>query len=332
MTLKLVTVGTSMITDVFIDALKQVEGIQLYGVYSRDAEKARRFAHKHGVQISYHDWQSLCQDQSVDVVYVASPNDLHAPQSIELMKAGKHVICEKPYVLNHHQFQEIHQTALETNRFCFDALTTFHLPNLQVVKDHLNQLGDIKLFTSAMVQYSSRYDLLLEGQITNIFDVKHGGGALMDLGVYPIALCISLFGQPQKIAYIANQIESGIDTSGVLTFSYPKFQASLIFGKDSGGQNFTYISGEKACLHLPLQPSRLMSASLQHKAEVHEIGIKQVNNPMVYEIQAFRDVIVNHDTETYQTWMKLSEMMIKILDEARQQIQLKFPQDAQPKA
>ncbi len=327
MTLKLVTVGTSMITDVFLDALKQVDGIELAGVYSRDAERARLFAQKHGVSTSYSDWNDLCHAPDVDVVYVASPNDLHAPQSIELMNAGKHVICEKPYVLNHAQFLDVYKTAQSTQRFCFDALTTFHLPNIKQIKMHLDDLGPIKLFTSAMVQYSSRYDLLKQGQITNIFDVNHGGGALMDLGVYPIALCVSLFGAPERIHYQANQLDSGIDTSGVLTLGYPSFQASLIFGKDSSGQNYTYISGEQASLHVPLQPSRLTSVQLHRKADEKEIGLEQVKNPMVYEITAFKDIIANHDIQSYQAWMDLSEVVVKILDEARAQIQLSFPQD-----
>ena len=327
MTLKLATVGTSMITDVFIDALKQVEGIELAAVYSRDADKGRLFAQKHGVSTSYSDWNSLCHAPDIDVVYVASPNDLHAPQSIDLMKAGKHVICEKPYVLNHQQFLEVYQVAQQTHQFCFDALTTFHLPNLKHIRNHLDQLGPIKLFTSAMVQYSSRFDLLKQGQITNIFDVNHGGGALMDLGVYPLALCVSLFGAPERIHYQANQLDSGIDTSGVLSLAYPSFQASLIFGKDSSGQNFTYISGEQASLHVPLQPSRLTSVVLHQKAEALDVGQVQVKNPMVYEIKAFIDIMQRNDTQAYAHWMSLSEKMIKVLDEARHQIKLSFPQD-----
>ena len=332
MKLNVVTVGTSIITDAFIDALKHEPRFTLYGVYSRDLEKAKTFAAKHSVPHFYADWESLLKDPKVDVLYVATPNDLHATQSIQIMRANKHVICEKPYVLNHAEFLAVQAVSKLTQRFCFDAITNAHLPNLNIAQNALAHIQPVKLFSSSMVQYSSRYDLLLAGHLTNIFDPKHGGGALMDLGVYPITLAVLLFGSPQSIHYLANVIDNGVDTSGVLLMDYPGVKASLMFGKDSHGPNDTTIVGEKGYLHLPMQPSRFTQVYLVEKNKSTPLGVEQLANPMVYEIQSFAHILETHDWARYESLMHVSEQVIRIMDEARRQIHLSFPPDSDPTA
>jgi predicted dehydrogenase len=327
MNLNLVVVGTSIISDYFIDALKQTRGFTLYGVFSRSLEKAQAMATRHQAPKAYAEWSTLLEDPAVDVVYVATPNDLHAPHSIQLMEAGKHVICEKPYVLNLAEFTQVQAVSERTQRFCFDAITTLHLPNLEHARSALQHIQPIKLFSSAMVQYSSRYDALLENTLTNIFDPNHGGGALMDLGVYPITLAVALFGTPISIHYEANCIPNGIDTSGVLVMDYGTFKASLVVGKDSHGPNATHIAGEKGHLHLPMQPSRFTGVELLVKNASTQLGVEQVPNPMVYEIQAFADIVAANDWPRYRKLMTLTQQVIEILDEGRSQIGLRFPSD-----
>lgn len=137
---------------------------------------------------------------------------------------------------------------MRQNIFCFDAMTVMHLPNLQVIKDSLKEIEPIKLVTSAMVQYSSRFDLLAQGVIPNIFDLNHSGGALMDLGVYPLGLSIALFGKPESLHYECNKYVNGIDLSRGFNIKVSDKVVVCVIGKDSRGQNFTYISGEKGAV------------------------------------------------------------------------------------
>lgn len=325
--MKLATVGTSFITDLFIHALKAEGSFELNAIYSRSIEQGRQFADKHGVEKVITDWQTLLDDPDIEVVYIASPNDLHYSQSKQVLLAHKHVICEKPFVANHAEYADLVKTVQETNYFCFDAITVLHLPNLQVIKDHLNKIGNVKLMTSAMTQYSSRYDLLLNGQTPNIFDPNHAGGALMDLGVYPISLCVALFNEPKEIVYHANCHTNGIDLSGSMTMIYPNMLATFIFGKDCVGTNFTTISGEKGSIHIPMAPSRFTEVQLKMGQNTQQLGLETHPDAMHHEIKAFAEILETHDWTRYWKDMAITETVIKLMEKARQQIGLRFSND-----
>lgn len=324
--MKLATVGTSFITDLFIQALSEEPSFTLEAIYSRTEDKAKLFADKHSVQRIITDWNQLLTSD-IEVVYVASPNDLHFSQSLELLRAGKHVITEKPFVSNEKEFKELMKVVDETKTFCFDAIMPMHLPNMRVIEDTLPSLGRIHVISSTMVQYSSRYQILLDGQIPNIFDPKHSGGALMDLGVYPVTLAVRLLGKPQSIHYVASQHTNGIDLYGVLTLKYPDTIVSCTIGKNSEAANVTLISGEKGCLSIPSQPSQLRDVNwIQGKTQT-SIGVAQHPNGMVYEIKAFAHAIQTNDWTAYHSWMAVTQTVLSVLDEARRQIHLSFPAD-----
>ncbi len=324
--MRLATVGTSVITHHFLDALKHEPYFELAYVYSRSEEKGLDFAKQYEVPV-ISDWNTLLSQMDVDVLYVASPNDVHFSQCLDALKAHKHVICEKPFVSNLTEFNELMRVSNETKHFCFDAMTLMHLPNLKVIKEHLHEIEPIKLMNSSMVQYSSRYDLLAQGTIPNIFDLNHSGGALMDLGVYPMGLCIALFGKPESLHYECNKYVNGIDLSGVLTLKYPDKVCVCVIGKDSRGMNFSYISGERGAIVIPEQPSRLVSVQLITPKETRELGVEQAQNAMVEEIKAFAQILKNNDWQTYQSHVKNTEILMSCLDLARKQANIVFKAD-----
>jgi len=324
--MNIATVGTSVITQHFIDALKHEPFFKLTHIYSRSEEKGLEFASQYGVGV-ISDWSVLLNHPEIDVIYLASPNDVHFSQCIDVLRAHKHVICEKPFVSNLSEFNQVMEVVNETKHFCFDAMTVMHLPNLKVLKEALVKIEPIKLMNSAMVQYSSRYDVLLQGTLPNIFDLDHSGGALMDLGVYPMGLSIALFGKPESLHYECNRYVNGIDLSGVLTLKYPDKVVVCVIGKDSRGQNFTYISGEKGALVVPEQASRLVSVQLVTPYETVELGVEQAKNAMVHEIQAFADILKNNDWETFESHVKNTKILMTCLDEARKQANIVFKAD-----
>lgn len=324
--MNLATVGTSVITRHFIDALKQEPFFKFTHVYSRSMEKGLVFAQDYGVEV-ISDWDVILNHPDIDVLYIASPNDVHFSQCMATLSAHKHVICEKPFVSNLREFKEIMGLVYQTKHFCFDAMTTMHLPNLQVIKNALHEIEPIKLMTSAMVQYSSRYDELRQGNVSNIFSPDHSGGALMDLGVYPLGLSIALFGKPESLHYACNQHANGIDLSGILTLKYVDKVVVNVFGKDSHGQNFTYISGEKGSIVIPEQASRLVSVQLINSQATKNLGLEQAKNPMVHEIQAFAKLLKNNDWQTYETHVKITEILMTCLDEIRKQAKIVFKAD-----
>lgn len=324
--MRLATVGTSVITHHFLDALKHEPFFELAYVYSRSEEKGLEFAKQYDVPVIC-DWNTLLNKEDIDVLYIASPNDVHFAQCMDALRANKHVICEKPFVSNMREFKELMEVVYETKHFCFDAMTVMHLPNLQVIKDSLKEVEPIKLMNSAMVQYSSRYDLLAQGIIPNIFDLNHSGGALMDLGVYPLGLSIALFGKPESLHYECNKYVNGIDLSGVLTLKYPDKIVVCVIGKDSRGQNFTYISGGNGAIVIPEQASRLVSVQIVKPKETKDVGVAQAQNAMVHEIQAFASILKNSDWGVYESHVKNTEILMSCLDDVRKQVNIVFKAD-----
>lgn len=325
--LRLAIIGTSKISAYALDAFSKIEAYEIVAIYSRSAENAKDFMENFNVKRVITDFEVLKNDPSIDVVYVASPNGLHFKQSLELIKAHKHVITEKPFVSSVHEFNQLMKAVKENNHFCFDAIMPPHLPNYTLIKNTLEEIKPIHLISSSQVQYSSRYNALLDGKIENIFDPKMAGGALMDLGVYPLTDIISLFGIPNDAHYIARCHENGIDLSGIITLKYDDFNAVCLIGKDAQAHNQTVFMGEKGSIVCDGSASTLRSVILEKNRESHDISIKTLDNQMIYEMQDFADVILNKNWDLYYEWLNHTENVITVMEKLRTQIGLVFPND-----
>lgn len=311
-----------------MDAIQQVSDIELVSVYSRSEEKAKAFATKYHVNHYHSDFDALCLDPNIDVVYLASPNRLHYPQALQLLNASKHVIVEKPFAHHRQAFEHLMETARKVNRFCFDAIMPIHLPNFKILKAQVNEIGPVRLSNSMQVQYSSRYDALKAGKIENIFDPKMAGGALMDLAIYPITLACALFGLPLKSHYVANKHSNGIDLSGVLSLQYESHIFNCVIAKDCASHNETQIIGEESYLKIEGSISRIDSIEKISKLDKKNLSVPQMDNRMVYEIQDFVNCILENDQESYESWVQITRNALSVIDQSKQDIGLDFGDDA----
>ena len=151
-------------------------------------------------------------ESDVDTIYVALPNHLHYGFAKKALLAGKHVILEKPGTSNAAQMRELEKLAAQEKKMLLEAMNIHYLPVFQSLKEHLKDLGTIKIVSLNYSQYSSRYDAFRRGEVLAAFDPKRAGGALMDLNVYNIHAAVGLFGKPESVRYEAN-VEREIDTS-----------------------------------------------------------------------------------------------------------------------
>lgn len=325
--LRLCSIGTSMITGLALDAFSKSDDYEIVAFYSRSKVKAQAFVDRYQVNRVITDFEELKNAQDIDVVYVASPNGLHFSQSLELIEANKHVITEKPYVANLKEFEILQAAVKKHQKFCFDAIMPIHLPNFHLIKEKLELIKPIHMMNSSQVQYSSRYDALLKGDIANIFDPKFAGGALMDLGVYPITVSIALFGKPNDIEYQARRHENGIDLSGVITLKYDDMVSVCCVGKDAQAENNTIIMGEKGSLTSHGSASTLKDCILTQNRKSEDISCVQFENQMMHEMQDFAQVINSNDWKQYDAWMAITKEVISIMEIARKQIGLVFQND-----
>ena len=224
------TIGTSWITDSFIQCAHSTGLWQLVAIYSRNADTAAAFAAKYNLQTStsaYTSISALASNPSIRAVYIASPNSLHdqqARQFLDTAKTKKHLIIEKPATSNAAELEGLYALADAHGVFLLEAYRHLHEANFHVLRDvALPKLGTLGAAAAnaggggndgsnvgstvygaslTYASYSSRYDKVLSGGPTpNIFSLDFSGGSLVDLGVYPISLAISLFGLPDHQTY-----------------------------------------------------------------------------------------------------------------------------------
>ena len=182
------TIGSGVIVERMIEAMRLDGRYNLYCVYSRTKKRAKEFAEKHGIQKYYTDMEEMLNDENVDIVYVASPNSLHYSQSKMALEHKKHVINEKPFTPTLKECNELFEIAEKKGVYIFEAITNVHLPNYKIIKENLSNCGDIKMVQCNFSQYSSKYQKYKDHVQTNAFDPAFNGGALMDINVYNLHL------------------------------------------------------------------------------------------------------------------------------------------------
>ncbi|MEA4911366.1 MAG: Gfo/Idh/MocA family oxidoreductase [Oscillospiraceae bacterium] len=321
------TVGTGFIVDNFFDAVSRVPDMEVTCVYSRDKEKARGFAKKHGVTKYSCDKDAFLSDEALDIIYVASPNSLHFEWSRDALRAGRSVICEKPFVPTLRELETLVSLARERELFLFEAITVPHLPNYKLLREHLGALGSLRLVQMNFSQYSSRYKAFVDGKNPNVFNSEFAGGALMDINYYNLYFALCLFGEPLDIRYLANTAANGIDTSGVLTLRYDGFVCEAVGAKDSRSENFVQLQGDAGYIYLPHESSRCLSFDVHTAAGEAHYNAQTDENALYYELCDFADIYLSRDYLRLDELFENSLLATRMTERARRGAGILFPSD-----
>ncbi|WP_193437431.1 Gfo/Idh/MocA family protein [Sporolactobacillus pectinivorans] len=326
--MKLATIGTSKITDSFLEAVKETGRMTYEAAYSRVEEKAKSFSERHGGKLWFTSISELALSNEIDVVYVATPNGLHFEQVKALLAGGKHVICEKPIFSTMNELNQAFRLSEQHHVFLFEAIRNIQTPIFKRLKEELLRAGKIRSAVLQLIQYSSRYDLFLQGHVTNIFSPEFAGGALEDIGVYPLYVAVTLFGAPDDAAYYPVKLPNGIDGSGTLILRYDGFVCTVLCSKIAHSDAPSEIHGEKGTFSIN-NPSNISGLywTDAHSKEKKLIAENIADNDMIYEIAHFADVIENRDVEEYQRMKELSREVLRVMEKARKQNGILFPND-----
>jgi predicted dehydrogenase len=213
--------GTGGIAHTFVRDLRLTDSGVVSAVGSRSQGSADRFADELGIEGRHPSYEALVGDPGVDVVYVATPHPMHRDNAILALRARKAVLVEKPFAMNAAEATEIVEVARQTGLFAMEAMWTRFLPHIVVVRDWLalGVLGEIVTVTADHGQWFA------EDPESRLFAPELGGGALLDLGVYPVSLASMILGTPNRIASISDPAFTGVDA-----------QTSMVFGYASGAQ------------------------------------------------------------------------------------------------
>lgn len=325
--MKIGTIGTGFIVDTFLSAVHDIKEVECVAMYSRKEESAKALAEKYHIEKIYTDLNELFADPTIDFVYVASPNSLHYQYTYEALSHGKHVICEKPFTSTTTEMENLVNLAHEKKLMLFEAITTIHLPNYQLVKEHIDKLGQIRVIQCNYSQYSSRYDLFLAGETPNVFNPKFSGGALSDLNIYNLHFVLNLFGVPETANYTANKHVNGIDTSGVFVLKYPEFFAECVGSKDTNGLNFALIQGEKGYIHVENGANSCKKVTIKVNNEEVVLNNQTNNNLLYYELKDFSEIYQAKDFERCYQLLDYSKTVMGVLEKLRKSAGIEFEAD-----
>ena len=296
--IRLATIGTSAIVRTFLGVVRGIDGIEATVAYSRDLERARTFAAENGVASASADLPALLASGAVDAVYIASPNALHHAQALQVLRAGRHAFIEKPATLAAREFAELVDEARARDVVVFEAMRSAYDPTFDVVRELLPELGVVRGVSFSYCQRSARYDRVLSGERVNIFDPALGGGALNDLGVYPISALVDLFGEPTDVSALTIPVASGADGSGVALLRYEGFAADVSYSKITASARPSEIQGERATLEIDhiAAPARLTLRRTDGTVEVRDLRDPATNTGgpefnMAFEVRRFLDLV-----------------------------------------
>ena len=320
-------IGTNFITDWVINGARQDSRFNLVAVYSRTQETADSFADKHQIPHTFTSLQAMAASPLIDAVYVASPNFLHAEQSILMMNHGKHVLCEKPFASNVKEVKAMIATAQANNVVLMEAMKTTLTPNFIAVRDNLSTIGTVRRYFSSYCQYSSRYDKYREGIILNAFNPALSNGAMMDIGVYTIYPLVVLFGRPQEIKATGIKLSSGVDGQGSICLSYPEMEATVIYSKIANSSLPTEIQGEEGNITLN-RINIIESVKLTHrKGGEEELTQPATHDEYYHEVHEFLNLIETGVTVSTINSHQNSLITMEIMQEVRRQLGVVYPAD-----
>ena len=320
--LKLGIIGTGAISHHFIEAAHASGQYQLATIYSRNLETAEQFARRYS-NVQLFDQLDVFLMSSFDVVYIASPNSLHYSQAKTALLSDKHVILEKPAVIKPEEWKDLVQTAQDNQRFIFEAARNYHEDAFATIKNFLVN-KQILGADFNYAKYSSKMPNLLAGDTPNVFSDRFAGGALMDLGIYPIYAAVRLFGKPTHATYQAQKLDNSIDLNGDGMLYYPDYQVHIKAGKNITSNLPCEIYTTDGTLTLNTIEHVQSATFTDHQGNEVQLPIQQAPHTMTEEVAAFANMIKQAELTLYQSWIDDATHVHDLLYTMRQNAGIRF--------
>ena len=320
-------VGTNFIADWILEAAREEPRFEASAVYSRRRETGEVFALRHSIPTMFTSLEEMARSPLIDAVYIASPNALHATQSILFMNHGKHVLCEKPLASNAAEARSMIETSQRHKVTLMEAMKPTLTPNFRVVQENLSRAGRIRRYFACYCQYSSRYDKLKKGIVLNAFKPELSNGAMMDLGIYTVYPMVVLFGRPLEISANGLKLFTGVDGQGAVNFKYEKMNATVLYSKIADSFLPAEIQGETGTFTLDRIHSIRQVNFTPKGGEPEQLSLPAVHNEYYYELAEFINLIENQQSESVINSHTNSLITLEIIDEVRRQLGVSYPAD-----
>jgi predicted dehydrogenase len=319
--------GPGGIAATFAEAMARVDGGEVVAVASRSQERADAFGDRFEIPRRYGDYRAMADDADVDAVYVATIQTRHAADAILYLDAGKHVLCEKPLAINADEVVAMTDAAERSNRFLMEALWSRFLPSYRRL---VELIGEGRIGEPLHVDADFGFRMPAD-PAHRLYDLTQGGGALLDLGIYPLQLCTLVLGPVERIAAVGVLGSTGVDE-----------QTSVVLQHQRGGigvakcalrawlSNRAMVSGTDGIIELPAtmhaaQSLKLITA-LGRERETIDCSFE--GNGFEFQIEEVHRLLAAGAVESPTMPLADSLALARVMDEVRTQIGLRYPGEA----
>ena len=302
-------------------------GFTVTAVGSRSQASATAFAAEFGIESAYASYEKLVADSNVDVVYVSTPHPFHAPNAMLALAAGKHVLLEKPFTVNAEEARAVVRLAANSGLVVLEAMWTRFLPQSVRVREIISTgaIGEVRTLIADHNQ------LLPADPAHRLNSLVLAGGALLDLGIYPVSFAHELFGQPTRILALGTLSKTGVDRQTAIILGYADGQQAMIHtALDTLGPNTAAVIGTRGRIefesvwYTPTTIRVFDSAGVV----VETIEPSETSRGMQYQAWELERLVAAGLTAGDILAPTESLQIMETMDEVRRQIGLVYPADA----
>jgi predicted dehydrogenase len=301
-------------------------GLDLRAVGSRRLEGARAFAEEFDVARVHGSYEALAADDDIDIVYIATPHPMHAENALLLLEHGKHVLIEKPFTLNADQAIAVRDLARAKGLLAMEAMWTRYLPHMIRIREIIESgtLGEIRAVFADHTQRIS------DDPAHRLNALELGGGALLDLGIYPVSFAWDMLGAPTSITATARLGGTGADTEVATIFTHASGAVSTTLSSSrAAGPNTAHVVGTEGRIDIDrvwYTPTSFR-VTAPDGTVLEEFVSDVEGRGMQFQALAAEEIIAGGATDSERLPIDETVAIMETLDAVRRQIGLRYPEE-----
>ncbi|MEM9819781.1 MAG: Gfo/Idh/MocA family oxidoreductase [Bacteroidota bacterium] len=317
-------IGLGNIANKFAEDLALLKNARLHAVASRSLDKAKQFAEKYQAPHHYGTYAELMQCPELDVVYIATPHTSHCEHTMMCLEHQIPVLCEKPFAMNAAEVRRMITLARFQKTYLMEALWTRFLPTIYKTQQLIEEgsIGDL-ISVRADFGFKANFD-----PKNRLFNHHLGGGALLDVGIYPVFLSLLLFGKPSEVKAMATIGSTNVDENCSVLLKYPENKIAVLYASITAKTHTeAWIYGSKGCIRINSRWHEPTSLTLMVDGEApKDIFFHYSGNGYDYEARAVMEDLSKGKKENGLMNHDFSLDLIELLDKIRQEAGIFYPQ------
>lgn len=311
-------IGTGAIAEIFAQDLVGTSH-EIYAVGSRSLSKAKSFGYG---KVFYGSYEELVHDPEIDAVYVATPHSYHHHNTLLALHAGKPVLVEKAFTISAGQAHELIDLAEKKHLALMEAMWTRFLPHIKIIREVISS-GDIG---EVLYVEASHFQNLPRTRVERLWNPELGGGALLDLGVYPVSFAQMILGKPTQIEASAQLTDENVDATNMIRCSYPNgASAQLASSMLAQGPNRALIVGREGFIELGTKFYAPTDIRITQGKSERFIENSYPSHGLKEEALEFEKIVREGKTESELMSHRDTLDVMEMMDEVRRQCGIRYP-------